>query len=102
MTIVGALNHIPNRSEVLAEAHRILRQNGRIVITMIPPRLSRVWHFLRKSWDVDQKERGMKPGEVFGLTRREVHYLLSEAKFDILFEKTFMLGINRVIVARKR
>lgn len=102
VTIAGALNHIPNRSEVLAEAHRILRQNGRIVITMIPPRLSRVWHFLRKSWDVDQKERGMKPGEVFGLTRREVHYLLSEAKFDILLEKTFMLGINRVIVARKR
>jgi len=39
VTIAGALNHIPNRSEVLAEAHRILRQNGRIVITMIPPRL---------------------------------------------------------------
>ncbi|MBA7545988.1 2-methoxy-6-polyprenyl-1,4-benzoquinol methylase, mitochondrial [subsurface metagenome] len=31
VTIVGALNHIPNRSEVLAEAHRILRQMGELL-----------------------------------------------------------------------
>ncbi len=102
ITIIASLNHIPNRSEVLVEAHRILRQKGRIIITMIPPEISRVWHFLRRPWDVDQRERGMKHGEVFGLTRREVHYLLSEAVFDILFERTFMLGINRITVARKR
>lgn len=101
VTITAALNHIPNRGEVLAEAYRILRRSGVIIITMIPPRISRMWHFLRKPWDVDQNERVMKPGEVYGLTPIEVRYLLSDAGFDILFEKTFMLGINRMTVAKK-
>lgn len=101
VTIIAALNHIPNRCEVLAEAYRILRRTGVIIITMIPPRISRIWHFLRKPWDVDQNEREMKPGELYGLTAKEVRRLLSEAGFDILFEKTFMLGINRMTVAKK-
>jgi len=31
VTIGDALNHIPNRSEVLAEAHRILRKMGELL-----------------------------------------------------------------------
>jgi len=102
VTITAALNHIPNRSEVLVEAHRVLRRTGIIIITMIPPMISRVWHFLRKPWDSDQQERGMKSGEVFGLKPQVVRHLLSESGFDILFEKRFMLGINRMTVAKKR
>lgn len=101
VTIIAALNHIPNRQEVLREAHRLMRIDGRIIITMIPQHLSKVWHFLRKPWDVDQKERGMKHGEVFGFTREEVRSLLKEAGFDVIFEKTFMFYINRVTVAGK-
>lgn len=101
VTIIAALNHIPNRIEVLAEAYRILRKNGVIIITMIPPRISRVWHFLRKPWDVDQNERMMKPGEVYGLTPKVVRNLLSDAGFEICFERTLMMGINRLTVAKK-
>jgi SAM-dependent methyltransferase len=101
VTIIAALNHIPNRREVLIEAYRILRRTGIIIVTMIPPRISHVWHFLRKPWDVDQKERGMKNGEIFGLTPKEVRHLLSKAGFDILFEKSFMLGINHITIGRK-
>jgi len=102
VTVVAALNHIPNRNEVIAEANRVLKKDGRIIITMIPPRISKLWHFLRKPWDIDQKERGMKDGEAYGLSRKEVHSLLSEAKFDILFEKPFMLWINCITIARKK
>ncbi len=101
VTIIAALNHIPNRSEVLAEAHRILRKTGIIIITMIPPRISRVWHFLRKPWDSDQQERGMKFGEVFGLTSKQVQCLLIETGFEIILEKSFMLGINRLTIAKR-
>lgn len=101
VTIIAALNHIANRSEVLAEAFRILRKTGIIIITMIPPRISHIWHFLRRPWDVDQNERGMKSGEVFGLKPREVRDLLQDAGFDICFERTFMLSINRITIARK-
>jgi SAM-dependent methyltransferase len=101
VTIIAALNHIPNRQEVLREAHRLLRRDGRIIITMIPPCLSKVWHFFRKPWDADQKERGMVHGEVFGFTREEVRSLVKEAGFDVILEKRFMLYINRVTVAKK-
>lgn len=101
ITIIAALNHIPNREEVLAECHRISGKRGRIIITMIPPGISRIWHFLRKPWDADQKERGMKPGEVFGMTSHEVYNLLKGAGFNVLFEKRFMMGINHIIVAEK-
>ena len=100
-TIVAALNHIPNRREVLREVWRVLGQDGRIVITMISPGISRIWHFLRRPWDVDQTERGMVEGEVYGLTREQVHGLLVEAGFELEHEARFMLGLNRVAVARK-
>ena len=100
-TIVAALNHIPNRRQVLREVRRVLKTDGRIVITMISPGISRVWHFLRRPWDADQKERGMVAGEVYGLTRDEVRGLLTEAGFEIEHEARFMLGLNRLAVARK-
>ena len=100
-SIIAALNHIPNREAVLREVHRVLRPDGRIVLTMIPPRLSWLWHTLRKPWDADQTERGMKDGEVYGLTGRQVHELLKSTGFAPLKDRRFMLGLNRLTVAEK-
>jgi len=101
VTIVAALNHIPNRDEVLKEVYRVLKCNGIVIVTMIPPQISRIWHFLREPWDVDQKERGMKEGEVFGLTKKEMRVLLAKAGFEIDREVNFMLGINHLTIAHK-
>lgn len=100
--IIAALNHIPNRSEVLKEGHRLLRENGILLITMIPPTLSRFWHWIRSPWDRDQHERGMHEEEVFGFTRAEVRQQVLSAGFAIIEEKPFMLGINTLTVARKQ
>jgi len=101
ITIIAALNHIPNRQDVLKEAHRLLRIGGRLIVTSIPPHISRVWHFLRRPWDVDQKERGMVRGEVYGHTRKELRSLVEEASFKVILQKTFMFYINCVTVAKK-
>jgi hypothetical protein len=69
---------------------------------MIPPRVSAVWHFLRRGSDDDLTERGMKPGEVYGLTPREVRQLITDAGFDVVLERPFMFGVNRLTVARRR
>jgi SAM-dependent methyltransferase len=100
ITIVAALNHIPNRAATLLEARRVVRDDGRLVMTMIPPGISTVWHGLRRRSDADQTERGMKPGEVYGLTRAEVRALLAAAGFTVIAERSFMLGVNRLTVAR--
>ncbi|MBI2301552.1 MAG: methyltransferase domain-containing protein [Armatimonadetes bacterium] len=99
VTIVAALNHIPNRLEVLQEAHRLLQPEGRLVITMIPPGLSRVWHRLRRPWDADQSERGVKEGEVWGLNLAQTAKLLGQAGFQVAFRRRFMLGVNTLTVA---
>src|ERR671919_170551 len=43
VTIVAALNHIPNRVAVLNECRRVLKPGGRLIITMLTPRTSRIW-----------------------------------------------------------
>lgn len=101
ITIVATLNHIPNRTQVLLEAKRVLKDSGKLIVTMIPPKISRVWHGIRKPWDADQSERGMKEGEVYGFTENELSELLSEAGFEITFKKKFMLGINNLTIAKK-
>ena len=96
ITIVAALNHIPNRAAVLNECRRVLRPGGRVVITMLTPRTSRLWHWLRGSWDADQRERGMRAGEVYGFTFRELIALFERSGFALLARQRFMLGLNCV------
>ena len=98
ITIVAALNHIPNRAAVLNECRRVLRPGGRVVITMLTPRTSRIWHWIRAPWDADQRDRGMQPGEVFGFTSAELLELFTRAGFTLLSRERFMLGLNRVYV----
>lgn len=102
VTILAALNHIPNREEALGEVRRVLKPGGRFVMTMIPPTISKWWHRLRKPWDPDQNERGMKEGEVWGLSKREERELLRGAGLEIEHQSRFMCFINRLTVARKR
>lgn len=101
ITIIAALNHIPNRQDVLREVFRLLKNDGILIITMINPRISKIWHFLRSPWDADQNERGMKEGEVYGFTRQELNTLLNSSNFQIIFEKPFMLHLNLVTCVKK-
>ena len=98
ITIVAALNHIPNRAAVLNECRRVLRPGGRVVITMLTPRTSRFWHWLRGSWDADQRERGMRAGEVYGFTSKELVDLFERAGFELLSRRRFMLGLNALYI----
>lgn len=102
VTIIAALNFIPNREEVLKEIRRVLKDSGKLIVTMIPPKISRVWLGIGKPWHKCQLESGMKQsGQVYGFTENSISKLLSEADFEIKFRKKFMLGINTLTIAKK-
>lgn len=100
VVIVAALNHIPRRAEALAEAARILRPEGRVIITMIGPLVGRLNHGL--AWcDPDLHERGMGGDEVHGLTREGVLGLADRAGLRCSLEQPFVAGLNRLYVLQR-
>jgi SAM-dependent methyltransferase len=101
ITFVACLNHIPNRIDVLRTAHRLLSDDGRLLVTMIPPGLSRVWHRLIKKYDEDQTERGMKEGEVWGFTTDQIEQVLGVCSFSIIRHTRFVFGLNNLYAANK-
>lgn len=101
VTIIAALNHIPNRLEVLREVQRVLKPGGKIILTMINPFVSVIVHRVRYRYDPDQFERGMKDGEVWGFWKRQVKSMLEQAGFAQTHCEPFVFGLNRGYVARK-
>lgn len=102
ISILAALNHIPNRKEVLRHCFTLLKPGGRFLATMLTPFLSRVWHTVRSPWDADQTERGMQEGEVYGFSPREMISLVEEQGFHFTEARRFMLGLNRLYFFEKR
>lgn len=100
ITFVACLNHIPNRSEVLLEAHRLLASEGRLVLTNLTPWVSRIWHAYA-FWDRDQHERGMKEGEKWGFNSDEFKEILLTSGFIIDERIRFAWGLNEMWICRK-
>ena len=101
VTIIAALNHIPNRKACIRDVHRVLKNDGVLIITMITPTVSKIWHKVIYRWDEDQHERGMIAGEVWGFTKKEMVELFTKNKFTIVSINPFMLGFNTIYIFRK-
>lgn len=97
---IACLNHIPNRAEVLQEARRLLRPDGRVIITMINPILGGIGHCIW--WYGEHRLRGgMKEGEVGGLWTSAIDALCRECGFTQVEHKRFVYGMNHIYVYQK-
>jgi SAM-dependent methyltransferase len=97
VTFIACLNHIPNRSAAIREARRLLRSNGRIVVTMIDPLLGGVGHTIW--WYGEDRHRGgMKPGEVGGLWTSDIVRLFSAVGMKVSHHSRFVYGLNNLYV----
>lgn len=102
ITFVGCLNHIPNRTEVLKEAHRLLKAGGKLIITMIPYWIGSVWHRrFERFWGEQRRGRRFRKGEVGGIDPDEVIRLLRKAGFSLRRREQFMFGFNNLFIAEK-
>lgn len=100
VTIIAALNHIPNRVNVLREARRVLRPGGKLIITMINPLISYIGHKYLW-WYSEEKERGMEEGEVYGFWNKDVIVMVKEAGFELALHRRFVYGLNNLFVFNK-
>ncbi|HPS72219.1 MAG TPA: methyltransferase domain-containing protein [Bacteroidales bacterium] len=101
VSFVACFNHIINREEVLKESFRLLKQGGRIYMTMLSP----FWGVLRHKlawWDPDQHERGMEEGEAMGLSTKYLVSLFDRCGFELVKRERFILGINNLYVFEKK
>lgn len=99
VSFVACLNHIPERREAMAEAMRVLRPGGRVVVTMIGRLVGNVGHAIW--WYSEDKHREVQQGEVMGMDPSEVRRLIAEAGFRDLEERTFVYGLNYLFVAER-
>lgn len=97
ITCIAALNHIPNREAVIEEARRLIRSNGRLLMTMINPILGGIGHAIW--WYGEDRHRGgMEEGEVGGLWPGEIVRLCEEASFRLEHHDRFVYGMNHLFV----
>jgi SAM-dependent methyltransferase len=100
VTFLACLNHIPNRSKTIIEAKRLLKPNGKIIVTMIDPILGGVGHIL---WwySEDKKRGGMKEGELSGMWGNDIDKLMHESGFNIETHKRFVYGMNNIYIYKR-
>jgi SAM-dependent methyltransferase len=103
VVMLACLNHVPRskRSQVLQEARRVLKDEGRLLITMINPVVGFVVHAIRRRYDLDQLERGMGEEEAKGLWGKEVKELLARGRLRLAGTIPFVFGLNRLYIAEK-
>ena len=99
VSFVACLNHIPERRAALAEAYRVLRPGGKLVVTMIGKLLGAVGHAIW--WYSEDKHRESRPGELAGMDLVDVISLIREAGFPEVEVKRFVYGLNVLYTAGK-
>lgn len=98
--MLACLNHICDKRAAIKEAYRVLRLNGRIVISMINPFIGYIVHKLDFWFDYD-RDRNVQSNEEYGLTTNFVIQMLRENRFKNIKIIRFLYGLNKLFIGEK-
>ncbi|MEW5870293.1 MAG: methyltransferase domain-containing protein [Chloroflexota bacterium] len=113
VTFIANINHVPRpqRDLELAEAYRVLKPGGNIIVTMGNPLAEVLVHkvvwlydtLFKTHYDMDN-ERGMHAGEEYYLTDAEITTRLARAGFQRLTKHHFTTqwNLNHLFVGWKK
>ncbi len=85
VTIIASLNYFEDPVKVLDEVHRILREHGRLVITMSNTYIMRIWHLFRERWANESS-----------ISKKQLIEIAEKSGFKLLRKKSFMLYVNTI------
>ncbi len=99
ITMLAVLEHIPDREQTaLVEAcHTLLRDRGRVIITVPSPRVDRILELLRFLRLID----GMSLEEHHGFLPEDTTRLFGAPRFQLAARRSFQFGLNHLFVFEK-
>ena len=108
IVIMATLNHIPRneRNIILSEVGRVLKSDGRVIITMINPIIGFFYHLILGMFriDFDMNKRGWNfgKGEDFGLWNRYIEDIMGKNGFYIGVHERFLFNLNNLMIYGKK
>lgn len=99
VVMLAVFEHLTNPEAVLREGNRILVRGGSLIMTwpaaLVDPILNLMhgFHLISDEMESDEHQKRLPAGEV--------RKMLERAGFDELHHRTFELGLNNLMVAKK-
>jgi len=94
VTMLATLEHIRDKAPLARECRRLLRRNGRVIITVPSPKVDSIVHTLVRLGLAD----GMSLDEHHGFDPRDTAELFSKEGFAVECHKSFQAGLNHLYV----
>jgi SAM-dependent methyltransferase len=98
VSFLACINHIPERVESLREAYRVLKPDGRLMISMIGRVVGTVGHALW--WYSEDKHRDIDEEEEMGMNPAEIYALLERTGFGKPVLKKFVYRMNYLYLSK--
>lgn len=90
ISIVGSLNYFETPVPILKELNRVLKQDGRLLVTMPNYFVMQIWHRIREPWAYKS-----------GYSINQLNDLFDKAQFKLKRTEGFLMGLNRLYVVEK-
>lgn len=97
--LLAVIEHVPQYERLVKNLAKSLRFGGRLVLTTPTPLGDQVHHFF-SNLDVVSKDASDDHEHIFSLD--ELQKLLVKNGFEIEFASHFFLGLNQVVVGKKK
>ena len=98
VAFVACINHIPERTQAIDEARRVLNNDGRLLITMISRFVGAISHRLR--WWGEHSHREVHEDELLGMNEAEIVELAAGGGFELERTVSFFYGMNKLHIFR--
>jgi SAM-dependent methyltransferase len=90
VSVVGSLNYFENPVTVLQEINRVMKKDGKLLVTMPNYFIMQLWHRIREPW-----------AHKSGYSRQQLSAMFLDAGFRIKETKGFLMGLNRLYIVVK-